>query len=118
MERLKVEGEGNNRIAYFSDSVKVSLKDSTVTKSDYLLREKDFVAFPVVWKAEKTLAFYSKESKIRVIQIPEDWGKLRDISVFYITTNSEVFLKKVTVNHNQFKLKLETGIPYIVSVTN
>ncbi len=116
LERLKVEGEGDNRIAYFSDNVKVSLADSTITKGDFLLREKDFVAFPVVWKEEKMLAVYSKNKVRKLIQIPKDWGDVKKVSVSIITANGVVIQKNIEVKNNQ--LNIDARTPYLISFSN
>ncbi len=116
LKRLKVEGEGDNRIAYFSDNVKVSLADSTVTKGGCLLRKKDFVAFPVAWEKEKMLAVYSKTGGTKLIQIPTDWGNVKKVSVSLIHSSGVVFQKNSTVLHNQFNINLEAGKPCLIEI--
>lgn len=114
LERIKVEGEGNDRIAYFSDDVKVSLTDSTVVQGTYLLREKDFVSFPVVWKQEKCLAVYSKNSKERIIKLPPSWGELKQVTLSEISASGENSVKEIRVKNNQFSILLESGKPYLI----
>ena len=114
LDRIKVEGEGSNRVAYFSKNVEVSLADSTVIQDDYLLREKDFICFPPVWKNEKCLAVYSKQFSNITIQIPVSWGKVGGVSVYEITSEGEVLLQNITTKENQFVLDLKEQKPYLI----
>lgn len=114
LDRIKVEGKGEKRVAYFSENVKVSLADSTVIQEDYLLREKGFVCFSVVWKKEKCLAIYSKQFAKRTIQIPENWGKVSGVSIFKISSAGEVLLQNISIKENSFIMDLKGQIPYLI----
>jgi hypothetical protein len=116
LERLRVNGEGEGRVAHFSGDVRVSLGDSTVMKGDYLLRDKDFVCFPPVWKKEKCLALFSQSESERIIQIPVTWGKINDINIYQVTTDGEKFLKSSRVNNGSFSLAMKKEVPYLVKV--
>ncbi len=118
LERLKVEGEGGNRVAYFSENVKVSLKDSTIFQGDYLLREKEFVAFPLVWREEKCLVIYSKTTEERKIVIPDFWGETEEVSIFKITANGEIFIQNKKIKDAGFNFSLEKEKPYLLKTKN
>lgn len=118
LKRKKVEGEGDHRIAHFSEGVKVSLSDSTVVKNDFLLRKNNFVLFPVVWKEEKTLAIYSGDDNTKDIKLPDSWNTIKKVKVSRITESGPVFLNKITVKKNKITIKLETSIPYIIEPYN
>ena len=114
LERLRVEGEGNNRTAFFSENVKVSLTDSTVMQGDYLLRQQDFVCFPVVWIKEKSLAVYAGKNLKTQIQIPQDWGDLKEVSIFRITAGGEEFVENKRVENGSFDLEVKKSCPYLI----
>ncbi|MGQ7870743.1 endo-alpha-N-acetylgalactosaminidase family protein [Sunxiuqinia sp. sy24] len=113
--RIKVEGEGDDRVAYFSDNVRVSLADSTVHEGPRLLREKDFVAFPVSWKTEKCLAVYSKKTVERSLQVPECWGEVKRVAIREITASEDESQKVIQVTNGRFSWFVEAGIPYLIS---
>ncbi|RIJ45729.1 hypothetical protein D1614_21565 [Maribellus luteus] len=112
--RIQVEGEGDERIARFSDNVTTSLADSTVFQGDRLLREKGFVAFPVVWKNETSLAVYSTKSEEREITIPGDWERGSRVRIQEISVNGEKNEREIKVTDGVFSLKIEKGKPYII----
>lgn len=114
LKRLKVEGEGNERVAYFSENVKVSLRDSTVVQNDDVLRKKDVVIFPVSWKDEKQLAVYSLNNAVNEIQLPESWSGVKEVSILFITSEGNKLLKKVRNKNNRIKVKIESRIPYLI----
>ena len=114
LERLRVEGEDNNRTAFFSENVKVSLTDSTVMQGDYLLRQQDFVCFPVVWIKEKCLAVYAGKNLKTQIQIPQDWGDLKEVSIFRITAGGEEFVENKRVENGSFDLEVKKSCPYLI----
>lgn len=113
-ERLRVDGEGDNRVALFSDGVKVSLADSTVSEGDFLMREKDFVFFPVVWKNEVQIATYSTKDEDRVVRLPESWGEVKRLSISQITDDGENYVKIIRVKNGEVMLELKKGIPYLL----
>ncbi len=114
LKRLKVEGENNNRIAFFSGDVRVSLEDSTVYQNEFLLREKDVVSFPVVWKNEDCMAVYSKKATVRNFIIPATWIESDNINVFNISSKGEAFREKIKLEKQSVQLKLEAGKPILL----
>jgi len=114
LKRLKVDGKGNSRTAYFSKDVKVSLKDSTVTRGDFTLRKKDVVIFPVQWNAEKTLAVYSQKQSLKSIQLPPCWKDVKTVSVFEVTGNGNKLLKNINLKENRIVFKFQPATPYLL----
>jgi len=114
LKRLKVEGEGDNRIAFFSNDVQTSLKDSTVTQNGFKLREKNYVIFPMVWKNEISLAAYSHDKDISKIKLPESWSNVQKASIYEVTPKGNKLIKVVTVKRNSLSFKLKKKTPYYI----
>lgn len=112
--RLRVEGEGDNRVAYFSDGVSVSLADSTVMDRGVLLRDKDFVLFPVVWEGDKQIATFSTNEEDRVVKLPYSWCGVNRLSISQVTDEGVVLIKYLRVKNGEVRLKLESNIPYLL----
>jgi hypothetical protein len=95
LKRTKVEGNGNQRVAFFSTDVKTSLKDSTVVQGNYVLRKKNKVVFPLAWKEDKMLAVYSQDQIWKEVELPDSWNDVEIVSVFKITEKGNILLKNV-----------------------
>lgn len=113
-KRLKVEGTDKNRIAYFSDSVVVSLADSTVRDHGTLLREGDFVFFPVLWTKEKMIATYSPIDVQRAASLPENFICRKSFDLYEVTGNGLEFIKKLSVEDEKVNLDLKGGTGYVL----
>ena len=113
-ERLKIEGEGNNRTAYFSGDVKTSLKDSTVVKGNYVLRKKGIVVFPVLWKQEKNLAVYSQKELLESIELPPYWNDVKKVSIYRVTAEGNKLLKNTAVKGNRISFRFRSATPYLI----
>lgn len=118
LKRINVVGGDKNRVAIFSDKVKVSLADSTIFRDDYLLREKDFVCFPPVWIKEKCLAVYNKRQIEKTISVPRKWGVVKNVSIYGITADGEHFIQKCKVREGRFVMHLEKQTPYLIKPNN
>ncbi len=114
LKREKVEGKGKKRVAYFSDGVVVSLADSTVKRGSFLMREKDLVFFPVVWKDELQIATYSIKDEDRKVLLPDSWGDVKQVSMYRISAEGEQFVKNIRVKKGEMKLELKKRIPYLL----
>jgi len=114
LKRLKVEGIGKNRVAYFSNNVKTSLKDSTVVQGDYQLRKKNFVIFPILWKNEKLLAVYSQNHMVHELNLPGYWKDLKSIFVYQVTPSGNKLIKKVPVKNLKVTILLQKATPYLL----
>ncbi len=114
LKRLKVEGEGDNRIAYFSNDVTTSLRDSTVTQGNYQLRRKDLVVFPLQWKEDNLLAVYSLQQDLNEIKLPDSWTDIESVSVYRVTAEGNNLVKNVRNKNNKIFFKIQTTIPYLL----
>jgi hypothetical protein len=114
LKRIKVTGKGKKRTAYFSGGVTVSLADSTVRKGDLLLREKDFVFFPLVWKKEKMIGTYSDRPVSRKMVLPESWEKIKTAMLYKVTPAGLVFVKKLPVSMGKIMLEIEGEQGYVI----
>ena len=90
LKRIKVEGEVDQRVAFFSKDVKTSLIDSTVVQGNYVLREKNKVVFPLAWKKDKMLAIYSQDQKWKEVKLPDSWNDVEIVSV-YLSNGKRVY---------------------------
>ncbi|MCC6287958.1 MAG: hypothetical protein IT249_08735 [Chitinophagaceae bacterium] len=113
-KRLSVQGEKNERKAFFSDSVVVSLADSSVYKGDTRLRNKNFVCFPVVWKEEKMLAVYADADTTAAITIPLQWGSPASCSIYEVTPQGKKLLASKKLKKGQLLVQLKKEQPYII----
>ncbi len=116
LKRIKVEGKGKNRTAYFSENIKVSLADSTIFQCDYLLRKDDFVIFPVVWRKEKILATYSLQGNTKDLVLPDSWSNEKEVSLYQITAKGRIFLKNIKVHDRKITYDIQAGTPYLLTI--
>lgn len=115
LERLSVEGEGNNRTAFFSDRVSVSLSDSTVRRKDRILRDKNTICIPAVWRDDDGVIVYSEDKKGKTsFDIPYEWGIPRSATVYRITAEGLQEPKKIAVSNARMTIDLVPGTPYYV----
>lgn len=113
LKRLSVTGEAGNRVAHYTNDVKVSLADSLVTQGDQVLRDKNTFCFPALWREDKGVIIYSTESaKKKVLDIPYSWGKTKQATLYQVTTEGLIKVNKVQVNNFTVSLSIEKDIPY------
>jgi hypothetical protein len=115
-KRLKVTGEGNNRIAYFSNNVEVILKDSTVKQNGYILREKNLIFFPVIWLNNKSYVLYSPISMNLTLNVPGAWKKARTIKIQMVTEDGLRRQADIQLNDSRLKIHLEGNKPLLLSI--
>ena len=114
LKRLSVEGELNNRTAFFSNDVTVSISDSTVYEKNRLLRSGNTLCFPVLWRNDNSLAAFSQKGTDLVYSLPENWKAVKMADVFLITKNGLIRKEKIKVVKNQVKLTLVAGQPVLI----
>ncbi len=113
LKRLRVEGELKNRIAYFSNNVKVSVADSSVYENNRLLRSGNTLCFPVLWNNKNTLAAYSEKGADFTCILPENWKRIKVAEVFYITKDGLIKKEVLKVSKNILKINIEPGKPLL-----
>jgi len=114
LKRIKVDGEGDQRVAYFSNNVRTFLKDSTVTQGNYQLRKKDVVIFPLQWKEDKLLAVYSQDQILKEVQLPDLWNDVEMVSVYQVTAEGNKLVKNTRNKNNKITVKIQTATPYLL----
>jgi len=113
-KRLRVEGEGNNRVAYFSNQVRVSLGDSTVYEGDRKLRCGSTICFPAGWRSDNSLAAFSLSETTLEYRIPPSWKRVRTATVFLVESDGLKKWKTIRVADQQFSLELKSGVPVLL----
>lgn len=114
LKRLKVEGCGNERVAYLSNDVSVSLKDSTVIQNGRVLRNKNLMFFPVTWVDNKSYILYSPFEKSVVIDIPDAWRNFGHLRVEEVSENGLKKKATLSLDENQFKIDVEGNKPLLL----
>lgn len=115
LKRLKVEGELENRTAYFSNDVRVSLADSSVYQNTRLLRSGNTLCFPVLWNNDNSLAAYSEKDAELSYKLPGSWNQVDKAEIFYITINGMIKKEEVEINDNNLKISIDAGKPLLIT---
>ena len=115
LDRISVTGVKNDRVAKFSESVSVSLNDSTVRKREIVLRDKNTVLYPVVWKEGPELAVFSRYgSEEKLFQLTGVWRYFSEFDMYKVSVSGLEFVDKVKVKEGAIRLELEKGQPYVL----
>ncbi|GKG75584.1 hypothetical protein DXA15_16070 [Parabacteroides sp. AM58-2XD] len=115
LERLSVEGEGKNRVSLFSGQVSVSLSDSTVRQKDRILRNKNTICIPVVWRDDEGVIVYSQDTNGRTsFDIPYLWGNSKSATVYKVTAEGLQEPRKINIANAKMVIDIIRGIPYYV----
>ncbi|SDC98396.1 Endo-alpha-N-acetylgalactosaminidase [Niabella drilacis] len=114
LQRLRVEGDGNNRVAYFSNDVRVSLGDSTVYEGQRKLRTGSTVCFPAGWRSDNSLAAFSLPGTVLTCQVPGSWQGVRRAAVLTVEGTGLKKWKTIQVKAQQISLRLQPGIPVLL----
>jgi hypothetical protein len=113
LKRLSVEGDGKNRTALYSRNVSVSLADSVVRQQDRILRRKNTVSFPAVWRNDAGVILYTDEPDGEYrFDIPLEWGDTRSLTLYRFTENEWRPAGKIRIKNSAFIAFLESGMPY------
>jgi hypothetical protein len=113
LERLSVEGNGDSRIARYSRHVSVSLADSTVKQQNRVLRRKNTVSFPAVWRDDAGVIIYIGEPDGRYrFDIPFEWGDARSLKLYQFTSNGWQPAGEIMIKDKAFVADLKSGTPY------
>lgn len=115
LQRLGVDNSGDQRVARFSDDVRVALADSSVKRGDLLLRSKSFVFFPAVWRADKGFVAYSRNAETRQLSRPREWTGIKKIYLYQVREGGMKLQRKISLKGNQFTLDLPAKSPMYLS---
>lgn len=114
-QRLRVEGSAADRVAYFSDDVVVSLKDSTVTQSGKVLRKKDVIFFPASWINNQSYVVYSPFTASVDLDVPDEFKGRRKVTVQEVTETGLIRKRDLRISGNKIQLTLEGNRPLLLS---
>jgi hypothetical protein len=114
MKRLRVEGEKKGRVAYFSDSVKVSIADSTIFENNRQLMKGNTLCFPALWRSDNSLVAFSEKKTDLIYSLPDSWKNVKVAGVFLISKSGLMRKGEIEILNNQLKLVLSAGQPLLI----
>ena len=109
-----MEGTANDRVAYFSNEVRVSLGDSTVYEGDRELRTGSTVCFPAGWRNDNSLVAFSLNGAKLAHKAPVSWKDVHIATFFFRNPDGLKKGKTIKVKARQFSLQLKPGIPVLL----
>ncbi|MFD0960816.1 endo-alpha-N-acetylgalactosaminidase family protein [Paenibacillus chungangensis] len=112
LDRLRMEGEGEERIVHYSGDHTVSLADRTLRCDGRLLRDGDDMLLPASWRQTPELIAFSKSGySSKSWLLPSDWTGIEAVDLYEITVNG---LKERKTGHRleagKLTLALEPGM--------
>lgn len=116
LERDSVSGTGENRTAWYSDGVSVSLKDSTVMQHERVLRKRDTLCMPAVWRSDRGMLLYNGDGSTNAsFDVPYNWGNAERAKLYLITPEKGlVYQKDIKVKCGKIKMNIEGRTPYYI----
>lgn len=106
-KRERLEGVKENRIAYYNDDLIVSLKDSTIIHHGRLLRDKDNLFMPAIWRAEREyIAYSAKGYENKTWQLPPDWSDVYSVDIYKITASGLLYKSSVNCKEGEITFSL------------
>lgn len=115
LNRISVAGTENNRVAYFSENVKVSLLDSTVYKGRIKLRDKNLIFFPAPWVNKSSYVLYAPVAVHARISIPDEWKNATRVNIEEVTESGLIHKKNIIVRNKQFTINMEGNKPLLLN---
>ena len=107
-KREKLTGKGENRVVYYNDDLTASLKDSTIIHHKRLLRDKDDLFIPVLWRDGREYMAYSvKGYESKVWQLPPDWSDIHSVDIYKITPSGIFYKTSEVCTDGSVRLSLE-----------
>ena len=107
-KREKLTGKGENRIVYYNDDLTASLKDSTIIHHKRLLRDKDDLFMPVLWRDGREYMAYSvKGYSGKSWQLPPDWSDVHSVDIYKITSSGIFYKTSEVCTDGSVRLSLE-----------
>lgn len=112
LDRLRMEGEGDERVVHYSMDHAVRLADRSVRREGMALREGDDLVFPALWSDRPELIGFSKTGyEKRRWALPPEWGEIAAVDIYRITAEGlvEEHLVHPTAD-GQLELSLPPGV--------
>lgn len=86
LDRIRIEGEGDNRVVHYSEGHSVHLADHSVRRDSKPLRVGDDVLFPALWQGGPELIAFSKSGySKKAWSLPPDWNEVAAVDIYRIT---------------------------------
>ena len=115
LKRIAVDGNGKDRVARFDNNVKVSLADSTVSRSGRIMRHKNTISFPAVWRDDSGIILYTADEEGNItFDIPFEWGNVTNAAIYKITSSGLQFIKNIKIKGAKFDVNISKRTPYYV----
>lgn len=116
LERDSVSGTGENRTAWYSDGVSVSLKDSMVMQHERVLRKQNTLCMPAVWRSDRGMLLYSEDGSTNAsFDVPYNWGNAERAKLYLITPEKGlVYQKDIKVKCGKIKMNIDGRTPYYI----
>lgn len=115
LKRDSVSGTGNDRIAWFSDKVSVSLKDSVVCQQNRILRKKGTICMPAIWRDDQGVIVYTDTEKNDFkFDIPYSWEDFTKAEQYQVTANGLKKIGEVKLNKHKMSVKVHSKVAYYI----
>jgi hypothetical protein len=113
LKRLGVEESETNRTALYSRHVSVSLPDSLVKQQDRVLRRKNTLSYPAVWRDDASIIIYTDEPDGNYrFDTPFDWGSAQTLTLYQFIADEWKPVGQTKIKDNAFVVTLKSETPY------
>lgn len=114
-KRLSLTGTGKGRVVEYTDNIQVSLPDSTVTQSRRVLRDKNTICFPAVWRKDQGVIVYSSSAEEKKqFDTPLLWGNAQSATLYEVSVEGLKKIKQIPVSHSKISVDMKKNIPYYI----
>lgn len=115
-DRLRVDGQGKDRKAIFSDNVVVSLSDSTITHHGRLIRRGNTYAIPALWRCDNGVILYSqKGDKQAEFETPLTWRGVTKATLSMVTPQGMKERKTISIKNDKYTVELPANTPFYLT---
>ena len=89
------------------------MKDSIVKQSNRILREKNTISIPALWRNDNGIIVYTSDKDGKtVLDVPYHWGDFEQAKWYEVTNEGLRLLKEVRISKNKVELMLKRDVPY------
>lgn len=117
-KRLRLEGIGKDRIAYYSDGLQVKLNDRTIWQDQVLLRDNNTLSFPIAWKDDNSMVIYSDKSMLFKQSVLSNWSDVKNAMMYKITNQGLQHVKDIKLVDGRFEVEIDADTPYLLKPLN
>lgn len=118
--RLRVEGTGEDRVAYFDEKVRSYEKDKKITMNDKPIKINNDVFIEALWKDNREIIAYSKDGyENKKWYMPDSFRNVEDVTISKITENGLIIEQSnVEVIDNSITLSLNENEGVVIEPYN